>query len=105
MESDHLFRLKPATPLSERSDAGFDRSFTQKSIGKSSHELGFLYYLWVESYQDCPYQEDRPPLNEGQGWVFMSEDYQLKLLDENSERKVAPQKRPIVERRFGGGKK
>lgn len=37
--------------------------------------------------------------------VFVSEDYQLKLLDENPERKEALKIRPIVERRFGGGKK
>lgn len=35
----------------------------------------------------------------------MSEDYQLKLLDENPERKEALKKRPLIERRFGGGKK
>ena len=37
--------------------------------------------------------------------VFVSEDYQLKLLDENPERKEALKKRPMIERRFGGGKK
>lgn len=77
----------------------------QLSIGKSPHEEGWLYYFSVESCRDCPYREDCPPLNEGRVRVFMSEDYQLKLLDENPERKEALKKRPIVERRFGGGKK
>lgn len=77
----------------------------QLSIGKSPHGEGWLYYFSVESCRDCPYWEDCPPLNEGRVRVFMSEDYQLKLLDENPERKEALRKRPIVERRFGGGKK
>ena len=37
--------------------------------------------------------------------MFVSEDYRLKLLDENSERKEALRRRPMVERRFGAGKK
>jgi IS5 family transposase len=78
----------------------------QFSIGKSPHEQGHLYYFSVESCRNCPYREDCPPLNEGRVRVFVSEDYQLKLLDENSERKEAlKKKRPIVERRFGAGKK
>jgi hypothetical protein len=77
----------------------------QFSIGKSPHEQGFLYYFSVESCRDCPYREDCPPLNEGRVRVFVSEDYQLKLLDENPERKEALKKRPMIERRFGGGKK
>jgi IS5 family transposase len=77
----------------------------QVSIGKSPHEQGFLYYFSVESCRDCPYREDCPPLNEGRGRVFVSENYQLKLLDEHPERKEALKKRPMIERRFGGGKK
>jgi IS5 family transposase len=77
----------------------------QLSIGKSPHEQGNLYYFSVESCRDCPYWEDCPPLNEGRVRVFVSEDYQLKLMDENPERKEALKKRPIVERRFGAGKK
>jgi IS5 family transposase len=77
----------------------------QVSIGKSPHEQGWLYYFSVQSCRDCPYQEDCLPLNEGRVRVFVSEDYQLKLLDENPERKEALKIRPIVERRFGGGKK
>jgi hypothetical protein len=77
----------------------------QVSIGKSPHEQGFLYYFSVESCRDCPYQEDCPPLNEGRVRVFVSEDYQLKLLDDNPERKEALKKRSLIERRFGGGKK
>jgi IS5 family transposase len=77
----------------------------QFSIGKSPHEQGDLYYFSVESCRDCPYREDCPPLNEGRVRVFVSEDYQLKLLDENLERREALKKRPIIERRFGGGKK
>jgi hypothetical protein len=77
----------------------------QLSIGKSPHEQGFLYYFSVESCRDCPYREDCPPLNEGRVRVFVSEDYQLKLLDENPERKEALKRRPLIERRFGGGKK
>jgi len=77
----------------------------QLSIGKSPHEQGHLYYFSVESCRNCPYQEDCPPLNEGRVRVFVSEDYQLKLLDENPERKEALKKRPLIERRFGGGKK
>lgn len=77
----------------------------QVSLGKSPHEQGHLYYFSVESCRDCPYQEDCPPLNEGRVRVFVSEDYQLKLLDENPERKEALKKRPLIERRFGGGKK
>jgi IS5 family transposase len=77
----------------------------QVSIGKSPHEQGHLYYFSVESCQDCPYREDCPPLNEGRVRVFVSEDYELKLLDENPERKEALKKRSLIERRFGGGKK
>ena len=77
----------------------------QVSIGKSSHEQGHLYYFSVESCRGCPYREDCPPLNEGRVRVFVSEDYQLKLLDENQERKEALRRRPLIERRFGGGKK
>jgi len=77
----------------------------QLSIGKSPHEQGHLYYFSVESCRNCPYQEDCPPLNEGRVRVFVSEDYQLKLLDENPERKEALKKRSLIERRFGGGKK
>jgi transposase len=77
----------------------------QVSIGKSPHEEGFLYYSSVESCRDCPYREGCPPLNEGRVRVFVSEDYPLKLLDENPERKEALKIRPIVKRRFGGGKK
>lgn len=77
----------------------------QVSIGKSPHEQGSLYYFSVESCRNCPYQEDCPPLNEGRVRVFVSEDYQLKLLDENPERKEALKKRPIIERRFGAAKK
>jgi IS5 family transposase len=77
----------------------------QVSIGKSPHEQGYLYYFSVESCRDCPYREDCPPLNEGRVRVFVSEDYQLKLLDENPERREALKKRPIIERRFGAGKK
>jgi len=77
----------------------------QVSIGKSPHEQGHLYYFSVESCRDCPYREDCPPLNEGRVRVFVSEDYQLKLLDENPERKEALKKRSLIERRFGGGKK
>ena len=77
----------------------------QFSIGKSPHEQGHLYYFSVESCRNCPYQEDCPPLNEGRVRVFVSEDYQLKLLDENPERKEALKKRSLIERRFGGGKK
>jgi IS5 family transposase len=77
----------------------------QLSIGKSPHEQGHLYYFSVESCRNCPYWEDCPPLNEGRVRVFVSEDYQLKLLDENPERKEALKKRPLIERRFGGGKK
>jgi len=77
----------------------------QVSIGKSPHEQGHLYYFSVESCRDCPYREDCPPLNEGRVRVFVSEDYQLKLLDENPERKEALRKRSLIERRFGGGKR
>ncbi len=78
----------------------------QSSIGKSPHEQGHLYYFSVESCRDCPYREDCPPRNEGRVRVFVSEDAELKLLDENPERKEAlKKKRPIVERRFGAGKK
>lgn len=77
----------------------------QVSIGKSPHEQGFLYYFSVESCRDCPYREDCPPLNQGRVRVFVSEDYQFKLMDENPERKEALKKRPMIERRFGGGKK
>ncbi len=77
----------------------------QASIGKSPHEQGHLYYFSVESCRDCPYREDCPPLNEGRVRVFVSEDYELKLLDENPERKEALKKRPLIERRFGGGKR
>ena len=77
----------------------------QCSIGKSPHEQGYLYYFSVQSCRDCPYWEDCPPLNEGRVRVFVSEDYQLKLMDENPERKEALKKRPIIERRFGAGKK
>jgi IS5 family transposase len=77
----------------------------QVSIGKSSQEQGFLYYFSVESCQDCPYREDCPPLNEGRVRVFVSEDYQLRLVDENPERKEALKKRSLIERRFGAGKK
>lgn len=77
----------------------------QLSIGKSPHEQGWLYYFSVESCKNCPYREDCPPLNEGRVRVFVSEDYQLKLLDEDSERKEALKIRSKVERRFGGGKK
>jgi IS5 family transposase len=77
----------------------------QVSIGKSPHEQGHLYYFSVESCWNCPYREDCPPLNEGRVRVFVSEDYQLKLLDENPERKEALKKRPLIERRFGGAKK
>ncbi len=87
----------------------------QVSIGKSPHEQGHLFrlrrirlcrnYFSVESCRDCPYREDCPPLNEGRVRVFVSEDYQLKLLDENPERKEALKRRSLIERRFGGGKK
>jgi hypothetical protein len=77
----------------------------QVSMGKSPHEQGHLYYFSVESCRDCPYREDCPPLNEGRVRVFVSEDYQLKLMDENQERKEALRKRSTIERRFGGGKK
>lgn len=77
----------------------------QVSIGKSPHEQGHLYYFSVESCRDCPYREDCPPLNEGRVRVFVSEHYQLKLLDENQERKEALRRRSLMERRFGGGKK
>jgi len=77
----------------------------QLSIGKSPHEEGNLYYFSVESCRNCPYWEDCPPLNEGRVRVFVSEDDKLKLLDENPERKEALKKRPIIERRFGAGKK
>jgi IS5 family transposase len=77
----------------------------QISIGKSPHEQGYLYYFSAQWCRDCPYQDGCPSLNEGRVRVFVSEDYQLKLLDENSERKEALRKRPIVERRFGAGKK
>lgn len=77
----------------------------QVSIGKSPHEQGHLYYFSVESCRDCPYQEGCPPLNEGRVRVFVSEDYHLKLVDEDSERKGALKKRSMIERRFGGGKK
>lgn len=77
----------------------------QVSIGKSPHEQGFLYYFSVESCRDCPYREGCPPLNEGRVRVFVSEDYQLKLLDGNAERKEAMKVRSLIERRFGGGKK
>jgi IS5 family transposase len=77
----------------------------QVSIGKSPHEQGHLYYFSVESCRDCPYREDCPPLNEGRVRVFVSEDHELKLLDENPERKEALKKRPLIERRFGGAKK
>jgi IS5 family transposase len=77
----------------------------QVSIGKSPHEQGHLYYFSVESCRDCPYREDCPPLNEGRVRVFVSEDYELKLLDENPERKEALKKRSLIERRFGGAKK
>ena len=77
----------------------------QASIGKSPHEQGFLYYFSVASCRDCPYQEGCLPLNGGRARVFVSEDYQLKLLDETTERKAALKKRGLVERRLGGGKK
>jgi hypothetical protein len=77
----------------------------QVSIGKSPHEQGHLYYFSVESCRDCPYQEGCSPLNEGRVRVFVSEDYQLKLVDEDLERKGALKKRSMIERRFGGGKK
>jgi IS5 family transposase len=77
----------------------------QFSIGKSPHEEGFLYYFSVDSCRGCPYQEDCPPLNEGRVRVFVSEDHQLKLMDENPERKEALKKRSLIERRFGAGKK
>jgi IS5 family transposase len=77
----------------------------QLSIGKSPHEQGHLYYFSVQSCRDCPYREDCPPLNEGRVRVFVSEDYELKLMDENPERKEALKRRPLIERRFGGGKK
>lgn len=77
----------------------------QGSIGKSPHEQGFLYYFSVESCRGCPYQDGCPPLNGGRVRVFVSHDYQLKLLDEDSERKEALRKRGMVERRFGSGKK
>lgn len=34
----------------------------------------------------------------------MSEDYELKLLDQNPERRESLNKRPLIERRFWGGK-
>ena len=37
--------------------------------------------------------------------VFLSEDYKLKLLDENPEREEALKIRSMIERRFGGVKK
>jgi len=77
----------------------------QLSLGKSPHEQGHLYYFSVESCRECPYQEGCPPLNEGRVRVFVSEDDQLKLLDENPERKEALKKRSLIERRFGGSKK
>ncbi len=76
----------------------------QVSIGKSPYEQGHLYYFSVESCRDCPCREDFLPLNEGRVRVFLSEDYQLKLLDENPERKEALKKRSLIERQFGGGK-
>ncbi len=39
------------------------------------------------------------------GWVFVSEDYPLRLLDEDPDRKEAVKKRSLIERRFVGGKK
>lgn len=75
------------------------------SISKSPHEQGHLYYFSVESCQHCRYQEDCPPLNEGRVRVFVSEDYQLKLLDDNPERKEALKKRSLIERRFAAAKK
>lgn len=77
----------------------------QVSIGKSPHEQGHLYYFSVESCRDCPYREDCPPLNEGRVRVFVSEDHQLKLMDENPKRNEALKKRSLIERQFGGGKK
>jgi len=77
----------------------------QVSIGKSRHEQGYLYYFAVESCRGCPYGENCPPFNEGRVRVFVSADYQLKLLDENPERKEALKKRSLIERRFGVGKK
>ena len=77
----------------------------QFSIGKSPHEQGWLYYFSVESCRDCPYGGDCPPLNEGRVRVFVSEDYQLKVLDEHPGRKEALKIRPLIERRFGVGKK
>lgn len=77
----------------------------QLSIGKSPHEQGHLYYFSVESCRDCPYWEDCPPLNEGRVRVFVSEDYRLKLLDEDSDRKEALKRRCLIERRFGAGKR
>lgn len=82
-----------------------DPDAQQFSIGKSPHEQGWLYYFPVESCRDCPYGEDCPTLNEGRVRVFVSEDYQLKILDENLERKEALKIRSSIERRFGGGKK
>ena len=37
--------------------------------------------------------------------MFVCEDYQLKLMDEDSERKEALKRRSMVERRFGVGKR
>ncbi len=77
----------------------------QVSIGKSAHEQGYLYYFSVDSCGVCPYWEGCPPLNEGRVRVFVSEDYQLKLLDEDLERKEALRKRSLIERRFGAAKR
>lgn len=77
----------------------------QLSISKTPHEQGWLYYFSVQLCRDCSYREDCPPLNEGRVRVFVGEDYQLKLLDENPERKEALKIRPTIERRFGGGKR
>lgn len=77
----------------------------QFSIGKSPQEEGFLYYFSGDSCRDCPYREDCPPLNEGRVRVFVSEDHQLKRMDEHPERKEALRRRSLIERRFGAGKK
>ena len=77
----------------------------QFSIVKSLQEQGWLYYFSVESCRDYPYREGCPPLNEARVRVFVSEDYQPKILGENPERKEALKIRSSIERRFGVGKK
>lgn len=76
------------------------------SVGKSKQGDGYLHIFSGSECRECLYSERcQPARNVDRVRVYVSDDYQLKVMDECEQRKEALGRRKLIERKFGEAKR